>query len=153
MEYSVSLKNLPRQYAAVARFRAVPAQMPSKMPAAFEKVSAFLAAAGVPLEGPAIARFREAGGAFDVEAGFYVPAAFAPGDDVTCIELPAGEAAVTTHLGPYEDLSAAYQALERWTEAQGRQPGEPMWEEYWSPPTAPPSEWRTDVIWPLKPAA
>ena len=43
-----------------------------------------------------------------------------------------------------------YEAVLSWIRAQGREPGDLMWEEYFSEPTAPPEQTRTDVYWLLK---
>ncbi|MPZ50213.1 MAG: hypothetical protein GEU75_13105 [Dehalococcoidia bacterium] len=83
--------------------------------------------------------------------GFCVPNAFEPGDGVACIEPAGGEAAVTTHTGPYESLPTAYEAVQILAKEEGRDLTDSMSEEYWSDPqSSPESEWRTDVIWPLK---
>ena len=83
----------------------------SRFGAAFGKVSAYLASHGVQPDGPAIALYRRSGEGFEVEAGFYAPPFLPPGDGVSVVELPAGEAVVTVHIGPYETLSEAYEAI------------------------------------------
>jgi effector-binding domain-containing protein len=150
--YEVSLRHMSTRYAAVVRFRALPSEMASRMPGAYREVAAFLARSAIEVQAPAIARYRQVGDASDVEAGFYVQSALVAGDEVDCIELPSGEAAATTHIGPYESLPSAYEAIQTWAKEQGRELAESMWEEYWSDPqSTAPSEWRTDVIWPLLP--
>ena len=82
-------------------------------------------------------------------AGFPVGGPFEPADGVDAMALPAGEVAHTTHLGPYDDLPAAYDALRAAVEAEGRALADdaPMWEEYLSPPDTPPEQTRTEVYW------
>jgi effector-binding domain-containing protein len=149
--YEILVKDLPRRFAAVVRFQARPSEMGPIMPHVYGQVMAFLGRLGVQVSGPAMAKYKRAGDAFEVEAGFYVAEAFAGGDGVTCIELPGGEAATTTHFGTYDTLAAAYDAVQAWASEQDRGLSETMSEEYWSDPqTTPPPEWRTDIIWPLK---
>ncbi len=49
---------------------------------------------------------------------------------VVSSELPAGEAAMTTHWGSYAELGAAHQAVQEWCDAHGRLSGWPRWEVY-----------------------
>jgi effector-binding domain-containing protein len=150
----VRLRVVQKRFAAVVRFRAQPTEMAARMPMAYGEVMAFLARSAIKVDGPAKARYTPAGDGFEVEAGFYVPSALEPGDGVACIELADGEAAVTTHIGPYESLPEAYKTVQAWAKEQGRDLADSMWEEYWSDPrSSPESEWRTDIIWPLKPRA
>jgi effector-binding domain-containing protein len=46
--------------------------------------------------------------------------------------------------------AALAEALMAWLAGQGRTAAGPMWEVYWTDPdSAPPEEWRTEVIVPL----
>ncbi|HLF78840.1 MAG TPA: GyrI-like domain-containing protein [Dehalococcoidia bacterium] len=148
--YRVELRNLPLRHAAVVKFTARVEEMSSKMPDAFGRVTASLSERGIQTEGPAVARYLRQGEAFEVEAGFYVTQHVEEDDGVRCIELPAGEVLATTHTGPYYTLPAAYAAVQANAREHHRELSESMWEEYWSDPSMPSSEWRTDVIWPLK---
>jgi effector-binding domain-containing protein len=58
---------------------------------------------------------------------------------------------VTTHLGPYDQLRAAYRALGLWLVEQGFKMAGPPWEFYWTDPGAEPdpNRWRTEIIWPV----
>ena len=51
-------------------------------------------------------------GAFHVSSGFFVEGAFEPGDGVEPMQLPEADVVTTTHIGPYEDLGKAYEALQ-----------------------------------------
>jgi effector-binding domain-containing protein len=125
--------------------------MPQQIGAAFGAVQAYLVRAGVPVAGPAVGRYRSGPPEFDVAAGFIVPSAI-PGDGhVVPDELPECDAAVTTHIGGYDALPAAYAAIQSWMQANGREPADAMWEEYWSGPSTPPTQTRTDIVWPVTP--
>jgi effector-binding domain-containing protein len=88
---------------------------------------------------------------FDVAAGFYVESPIDGDGHVVPVELPAGDVARTTHIGPYADLPKAYEAVAARAKQDGRELATEMWEEYYSPPETPPAETRTDVYWPLRP--
>lgn len=150
MAYQIELKKQPRRDLAVVKFRATVADMGQRIGAAFGAVHAYLLQAGIQVQGPAVAFYTPGVHEFDVAAGFIVPSPI-PGDGtVVPGELPACEAAVTTHVGGYDSLPAAYAAIQTWIRASGREPAESMWEEYWSGPSTPPENIRTDIFWPVK---
>jgi DNA-binding transcriptional MerR regulator len=72
----------------------------------------------------------------------------APGD----VELlPAGLVAMTTHVGPYEDLTLAYQGLFAWIYERGHRPSGPAREAYLAgPDTSTPEQLVTRLIIPLE---
>jgi effector-binding domain-containing protein len=155
MSYDVSTITERGRHLAVTRFDARPEvdDMGQKSSAAFGGVASYLARIGVPVAGPAISVYEMEGDLFHVAAGFVVEAPFEPGEGVEPLQLPACEVATTVHIGPYERLGEAYEALQKGVVAQGRQVEDSgvMWEEYWSGPEAPPEETRTVVFWPLRP--
>ncbi|MFN8520053.1 MAG: GyrI-like domain-containing protein [Chloroflexota bacterium] len=123
--------------------------------AAFGTVAEHIARAGGRPHGPAVARFTMcADGTFDVAAGFPVDEAFTGDGVVEPLTLPATEVATTTFVGPYAELPRAYERLRSEVAAMGRRLDDsaPMWEEYWSEPTAAPADTRTEVFWPVVPA-
>ncbi|HEY7390536.1 MAG TPA: GyrI-like domain-containing protein [Bryobacteraceae bacterium] len=65
--------------------------------------------------------------------------------------LPGGPAAVTIHSGPYDQLPAAYAALEEWIAANGLHPTGAPWEAYLNDPADHPNpqDWKTEVCWPV----
>ena len=97
----------------------------------------------------------------DVEIGFPlgappagVPAlAACEAGEVGASELPAGLVAHTTHLGPYDTLGQAYDALHNWIHEQpGVDAGDAPWEVYVDSPAevGDVSGLRTDIVWPLR---
>ena len=65
-----------------------------------------------------------------VEFGVQVIRHFADAGEVVCTETPAGEIAMTTHIGSYAELSAAHKAINAWRSSAGREFGECSWEVY-----------------------
>jgi effector-binding domain-containing protein len=68
--------------------------------------------------------------AMDIDFGVQVPRRFEPTGAVRCVETPAGEVARTVHVGPYDRLGEAHDAVHRWCHAQGRQIARASWETY-----------------------
>ena len=60
--------------------------------------------------------------------------------------LPAGEAAMTVHWGPYAELGAAHRTVLDWCEHHGRRPAGPRWEVY-GPHREDPAEVWTEVYY------
>jgi effector-binding domain-containing protein len=65
--------------------------------------------------------------------------------------LPGGSTATTIQSGPYETLTEAYAALEKWIERNGLRPAGPPWEDYITDPaeSPDPKDWKTEVCWPV----
>ena len=65
-----------------------------------------------------------------VDFGVQVIRPFQDAGEVVCIETPAGEVAMTTHIGSHAKLAAAHEALNSWRAATGRAFGAYSWEVY-----------------------
>ncbi|WP_353814896.1 GyrI-like domain-containing protein [Agromyces sp. SYSU T00266] len=156
MSYEVRIIQAPRRDLAVVRERTTFAGIPAVMATAFERVAAVLGPRGLLGDGPAIGRYSEMDPATDavtVSAGFVVGGPIEPDGDVVPDELPDHEVATTTHLGSYDRVSEAYDAIAAAMALHGRELDDStMWEEYWSPPGTPDEETRTVVFCPLRPA-
>jgi effector-binding domain-containing protein len=157
MTYATEITTVPTRTLAVSRFHVDDSdidEMGPRISAAFEAVMAQLEQGGVTPTGPAVASYERAGDGFDVAAGFPVDEPFEPAGAVTRLAVGGREVAHTTHLGPYDRLPDAYEALRSDVEAGGRAlvDDAPMWEEYWSTPDSPPEDTRTEVFWPVAPA-
>ena len=69
-------------------------------------------------------------GTMDVDFGVQVIRPFRDEGEVICTETPAGEVAMTTHIGSYARLAAAHNAIHSWRAATGRAFGGWSWEIY-----------------------
>ena len=65
-----------------------------------------------------------------VDFGVQVIRPFQDAGEVVCTETPAGEVAMTTHIGSYGKLAAAHEAINSWRAATGRKFGGCSWEIY-----------------------
>ena len=150
MEYSIESHVLFEQPTAVIRARLAADQVPTWMPTAFEEVFAELARQGVEPAGPPFARYVFHPGVLEVEAGVPVAEPLVAWGRVAPGTLPAGPVAVTTHVGPYEGLDKALDALTEWIDEHDGEPTGAHWENYFSDPVAEPDpeKWRTDVYLP-----
>ena len=70
------------------------------------------------------------GEAMKIDFGVQVTRSFEPEGNVRCVETPSGEVATTLHVGPYEQLHAAHEALNAWCASHNRKIGSASWEIY-----------------------
>jgi effector-binding domain-containing protein len=93
-------------------------------------------------------------GTIRLEVGVELDGVFPEGGGVVRSATPAGPAASVVHLGPYDQLGAAHQAIRNWCSAHHRRLAGPNWEVYghwqndWD---ADASRIRTDVFYQLTP--
>jgi effector-binding domain-containing protein len=66
----------------------------------------------------------------NIDFGVQVAHRFEPQDNVQCIETPAGEVARTVHVGPYDRLGEAHNAIHEWCAAHNRKIAHASWEIY-----------------------
>lgn len=115
-------------------------------------VASYLQRFGVGPVGMPYARYHRVDDVtFEVEAGFVASTPVAGEGEVEPSTLPAGDAAVTWHIGPYDQMVPTYEALAAWLEAHGFAADGDPWEVYLSDPAhVPASESRTEVVQPYR---
>jgi effector-binding domain-containing protein len=147
----ITLVDLPAQKVATIRRTVPQRELGSFMAEIFPRLGGELAAQGARPSGPPLARYYNGDpNAFDTESGLPFTGTFRASGGVRVMELPAGTAARTMHLGSYMTLSAEYPRLERWLRDHGFRPGVGPWEVYLSGPGTPEAELRTEVFWPAE---
>jgi hypothetical protein len=88
---------------------------------------------------------KQPGAAILCDFGVEVTRAFAGTGEVYATGTPGGEAAVAVHRGPYDRMNDAYEAIERWLVANGRESAGQTWEIY-GDPTPNPADTETTVV-------
>ena len=110
---------------------------------------------GLAMTGPPFVRYVDQSAAFfEIEAGVPLAEPAVVSDDrpeIVAGSLPAGDAAVTIHVGPYDQLGDAHVALDRWMNEHSVKPSGGPWEIYLTDPAEvpDPADWQTQVVWPL----
>ena len=87
----------------------------------------------------------------DVEIGFPVSKPLPDRGNIKSGALLAGKYASTVHIGPYDSMAPAYEALTQYVKANGYEPAGAAYEFYFSGPETPPEEIRTQIAFPVKP--
>jgi effector-binding domain-containing protein len=149
MEYHVHLQQVTSQLTAVVRCRASQSELATVVPQGCGEVWAFVRSAQLPHPGRHLALYLD--GVMNIEVGVEVSQPFVGNERVVCSSTPAGQVATTTHMGPYNRLGDAHQAVHKWCAEHGYVLAGPSWEVYdhWNDD---PAKVRTDVYWLLQSA-
>jgi effector-binding domain-containing protein len=131
MAYEIRVEEVePRTIAAVRRRATIP-QLSTVVPAACGEVWNFARTAGIERPGRHVAVYRDGGdGQLDVEIGVEVEGPFTGDGNVSLSATPAGTVAMTVHIGPYDRLGEANEAILEWCRDNHRDPAGPSWEIY-----------------------
>lgn len=156
MQYEIQLTQRDEMPTAVV-VQVVPVpQISTFLGEAFGEVMAAITAAGHFPAGAPFARYDfvevpkgVTPETFRVEAGFPVNDPIEASGRVQPGVLPGGPAAVTIHEGSYQEVSAAYEAIEAWIASEGMVPSGPPWESYLDDPGEVPVP-HTEVVWPCE---
>ena len=157
MTYDIVQKELDAQPVLLVRRRVNRSQIGSAIGDALPHIFMYAQQHGIALAGHPLTRYVDVGpGLVTIEPAMRVvsrPASEGKASAGEVVEdvLPAGNAATTIHAGPYETLTEAYAALERWMEQNGLRPAGPPWEDYITDPAEfpDPKDWKTEVCWPI----
>ena len=146
---------LVAQPAVVIRAKVHPDQLGPVMGKLFPVVMAFVEDSAAEPAGPPFSRYLCINGndeEWDIACGIPVSQPLTGAGQVEAGELPGGAAVTTVHRGRYETLGASWAALQRWVQDNGKVPGEPPWEIYWTDPgeVKDPAEWRTEIVIPVQ---
>jgi effector-binding domain-containing protein len=150
--YEVAIRKLERTPVLFVHKEVPLTGIPAALGEAYNAVFAYAASRGVHPSGAPYARyFTVSPEKVVLDAGIPLLGPLAGEGVVESGVLPAGEAAVTTHIGRYEEMEPAYAAMRAWMRANGRQEAGAPWEIYLSDPQQEPdpATWRTEVVWPL----
>jgi effector-binding domain-containing protein len=117
--YQVKSREVPAQHVATIRERVAMTAIAKAMGEGFGEVARAAEAAGAEIDGLPFAIYHEMDAEeVDVELGFPVEGQVNVGR-VHSATLPGGRAACTVHMGPYEQVGAAYEAVNRWVQEHG----------------------------------
>lgn len=152
MEYHCELIDRPAQPTLVIRTRTAAQNLPQVVGQAYGAIMAYAGRLGLqPGGAPFVAYYNMDMEDLDMEIGFPFEQP-PPGEgSVLAGEIPGGKAAACLHVGPYDQLGGAYDALNKWMQANGHTPTGVAYEFYLNDPqTTPPAELRTQLVFPLK---
>jgi len=152
MEYRCELLDRPAQSTLVIRTRTPVQSLPQVVGQAYGAIMQYAGQLGLqPSGAPFVAYYNMDMADLDMEIGFPFEQKPEGKDNVLAGEIPGGKAAACLHVGPYNQLGAAYEALQKWMQANGYVPAGVAYEFYLNDPGAtPPAELQTRLVFPLK---
>ena len=151
--YDVRKEPVDTLHTLVVHAEVAPADIAGIMGDAFPRVLALITKKGLSPTTMPFARYNGFGDTIKLEMGMAVGEKTEGEGDIEAGELPGGDAAVTMHVGPYDELPQAHAALMSWAFANKRQPNGGPYEIYETDPGEEPdaSKWMTRVVLPLVP--
>jgi len=133
MDYQVVTKTVSAQPLAAVRRRAHSREVGRVWKPALDLVWEFLRRhEGLRADGHNCFLYHHAArnAPMEIDFGVQVIRPFEGEGEVICTEAPAGEVAMTTNVGSYDNLAAAHDAIHSWRAANGRAFGGWSWEIY-----------------------
>lgn len=150
MEYQCKVKEQSAQPVLSVRTHAAVQDLPALFGKIYGAIMQYLAELGEQPAGmPFTAYHNMDMQNLDLEIGFPVARKLAGKGEIQASEFPGGKLASVMHIGPYDQLGAAYDALGKWVQAQGYVPTGAMYEMYYDGPETPPQETRTEILMPV----
>lgn len=152
MTLQISTLDAPEQHALLVRRRTRMEEISQTLGEILPAVFAYAQRAGAPLAGPPVVRYVEMSpGSVTVEGGFPVAAPCSGEGEIEPGKLGGCRVVTGVHVGPYDRLREAYQALEAWMAEHGAVAAGPPWEQYLTDPgeVPDPEQWQTAIFWPI----
>jgi effector-binding domain-containing protein len=146
MEYEVRLETVEPRMLAAARGRCTTmAEIPAKIRELLDQVWPYVKEHKIQTTGINVVLYRPEPEGLQMEAGAWVTSAFPESPQVVQRSTPGGMVATTTHVGPYQGIPAAHDAIAKWCRDNHRERAGPNWEVYghW---TDDPAKLQTDIF-------
>ena len=142
----------PAQQVLSVRFRAAVQDLSGHFERIYGAIGQYLGELGEqPAGHPFAAYYNMDMQDLDVEAGFPVGRPLPGKGDIQAAEMPGGKAATCLHVGPYDAVGPAYEALAQFIKDNGREASGVAYEMYLNDPRQqPPQEPMTQIVMPLK---
>lgn len=152
MTHHCELLELQLQPTLSIRTRTPAAQLPAALGGAYQHIFEHIAAQGeVPAGAPFVAYYNMDMDNLDVEIGCPVSKSLPADGAAQMSEIPAGRYAATLFTGPYQEMSAAYDALTQWVQANKYEPTGVVYEIYLNEPgQVPDQDLQTQILFQLK---
>jgi effector-binding domain-containing protein len=150
MEYEIQVVELEPQPVLVVEAQVAPPELGEVLGKILPKVFQYIHEQGQEMAGMPFLRYLNMDDQFHIDAGIPTLKPVSGSDDILSKTLPGGRVATTLHLGSYETVGEAWNALFGWCSEQGIKQRMGGWDVYENDPTeVSPSEVRTRLHFPL----
>lgn len=152
MNYTCGLIEQPAQPVLAIRARTAVDNLPQVLADAYKKIMEYLAEMGESPAGPPFTAYYNTDMQnLDVEIGYPVFETLPGKDEIKPGEIPPGKYAVCLHIGPYDKIELAYNALGQWIKERDLVPTGVAYEHYLNDPQqTPQDQLKTRLAFPLK---
>ena len=152
MLYQCELLNQSAQPTLAIRTRTAIQNLPQVVGQAYGAIIQYAGSLGVqPCGAPFVAYYNMNMQDLDIEIGFPFAQELAGQGNIQAGAIPGGKAVTCVHIGPYDQVGGAYEALQKWVGANSDIPTGVAYEFYLNDPqTTPPAELQTQVVFPLQ---
>jgi effector-binding domain-containing protein len=153
MPYQVEIRKIPEQHVMSIRTQCHVAELGAILSEILPEVWRYIRNNGGTPAGPPFTRYHGfSEDRVDIEGGLPVASPLPGEGRIIAGVLPGGSVATTVHMGPYDRLPHAHDALHEWIEANKKVSAGSQWEVYWTDPGLEPNpeKWKTELVWPIK---
>ncbi|MDP1827530.1 MAG: GyrI-like domain-containing protein [Archangium sp.] len=151
MAFQCELEQQPSQPTLCVKAQVPVTELPMALGKAFGQIMGLLESRGEQPAGMPYVAYKNLDMAnLDVEIGFPVAKPLEGKGEVEPGALPGGTWAATLHVGPYDQVGPAWDALQQFIAASGRKARGVGYEFYFDPPETPPEKIRTRIMFPLE---
>ena len=151
MNAQCQIENRAAQHIVSVRTRTPVSAMAAVIGPLYGRIMAYVSELGAaPTGAPFVAYYNMDMADLDIEVGFPVDRALPSRGDLAAGVLAAGDYGSCMHIGPYDQVGPAYNALTEFIQQQGRTPTGVAYEFYFnSPQETAPEQLQTLVVFPL----
>lgn len=152
MDYQIEVIELAPQPIIVIEKEVRAGQIGAALAQMLPRAYQFAVEKGAEITGMPFMRYLDMDGdLWRIDAGIPVAKEIAGNDDLLVKSLPGGKAATTLHLGQYDQVGAAWDAIYAWAAEKGEPQRWGGWDVYENDPDSvnDPSELRTRLFYPL----
>lgn len=152
MSYECKIIDQPAQPIASIRTHAAVQNLSQVLGQCYGTIAQYLGQIGqFPAGAPFVAYYNMDMQNLDLEIGFPVSGKIPGKDAVQPGEIPASKAVTCMHIGPYDKIAAAYEAMDQWIKANHVEPTGACYEFYLNDPQqTPPDALQTRIVFPVK---
>lgn len=140
---------LPERQTAIVWIEGPTTDMPAMMAEAFALTAGAIQDSGGAFAGEPFARYHGFGEQIRAEVGFPFVGTLRPTERVHSSSLPGGRAVTVTHVGPYDELAAAWERGQAFIREHDLVVAGAPWECYLTGPDAP-GPHVTEIFFPLR---
>jgi effector-binding domain-containing protein len=152
MSYQCEAVNKPAQPTFSIRTTTSVRDLAQVLGKAFSAIIGYLGELGEqPVGAPFVAYYNMDMENLDIEIGFPIARTLPSKGDIQAGAMPGGKYATCLHIGPYNEVGSAYDALTQWMQENGYEATGVAYEIYLNDPgQTSPQELQTQIMFPLK---